>query len=348
MRGRLNRGFTLIELLVVITILSILAALLFPVFATARENARRSQCASNCHQIGMAYLQYVQDYDETTPAVNKNCYIPVSQTLDQNPQIYSPWYYTIFPYVQSWKVFMCPDRTDTFSTQTCKTAGVGNCTAANQQNKTAHGNDPYDCFDDVNPTGICLGYGYNDGWVSDGGYGLLTPSYASVNGVLPSPPQPYSDGPVIRAGINVSRLYSESTMVLFGDIETKEDGSVSCDNAVAWSTPGGHSLFSTSKLRHGGWENFCFVDGHVQPIRMMVVYYTAAGNWSENNNALSVPVDENDAYDWCSDYNIGDYRANYALVSNPNHITNAYPLTSQTETCAQAVGDVYTNSYKLP
>jgi len=341
-------GFTIIELLVVIAIISLMAALLFPVFSSARENARRSQCASNCHQIGLAYMQYVQDYDDVTPAVNKNCYVSIDQVLDQNPQIYSPWYYTIFPYVRNWTVYQCPDRTDTFSTSTCKTAGVGNCTMANQQDKSANGNDPYDCFDDLNPTGVCLGYGYNDGWVSDGGYGLLTPSYSSVNGVLPNPPQPSSNGPVIRAGINVAKLYSESTMVLFGDVDTKEDGSISCDNGVAWATPGGNSQFSTSKLRHGGLENFCFVDGHVKAIRMVVANYTAAGDWSANNNSLVIPKNENDAYDWCSDYNLGSYTANYALVSNPKNKQNAYPLTSQTESCAEAVNDVYTHSVVVP
>lgn len=62
-----RRGFTLIELLVVIAIISILAAILFPVFARARENARRTACMSNMKQLGLAFLQYTQDFDEQLP-----------------------------------------------------------------------------------------------------------------------------------------------------------------------------------------------------------------------------------------------------------------------------------------
>ena len=61
------RGFTLIELLVVIAIIGILAAILFPVFSRARENARRTSCMSNLKQLGLAAMQYVQDYDGRYP-----------------------------------------------------------------------------------------------------------------------------------------------------------------------------------------------------------------------------------------------------------------------------------------
>ncbi|MEI6502795.1 MAG: DUF1559 domain-containing protein, partial [Armatimonadota bacterium] len=66
-----RRGFTLIELLVVIAIIAILAAILFPVFAKAREKARQSSCASNLKQIGLATIQYMQDYDQRTPLSTK-------------------------------------------------------------------------------------------------------------------------------------------------------------------------------------------------------------------------------------------------------------------------------------
>src|SRR6476659_6898905 len=66
--GRKHRGFTLIELLVVIAIIAILAAILFPVFAQARERARSAACLSNLKQIGLAFAMYAQDYDEVAVA----------------------------------------------------------------------------------------------------------------------------------------------------------------------------------------------------------------------------------------------------------------------------------------
>ena len=69
---KVRRGFTLIELLVVIAIIALLAAILFPVFARARENARKTSCQNNLKQIGVGLLAYVQDYDETMPIMPYN------------------------------------------------------------------------------------------------------------------------------------------------------------------------------------------------------------------------------------------------------------------------------------
>src|SRR3954469_4332065 len=79
------RGFTLIELLVVIAIIAILAAILLPVFARARENARRTSCQSNLKQIGLSIQQYVQDNDERFPVEDTNDPATVGWALSIQP-----------------------------------------------------------------------------------------------------------------------------------------------------------------------------------------------------------------------------------------------------------------------
>jgi prepilin-type N-terminal cleavage/methylation domain-containing protein/prepilin-type processing-associated H-X9-DG protein len=105
-----KKGFTLIELLVVIAIIAILAAIPFPVFARARENARRSSCQSNLKQLALGFAQYVQDYDERFPmwrasgcGTNSDCGWAIST---QFGSIAPP----IFPYTKSLQILQCPSE----------------------------------------------------------------------------------------------------------------------------------------------------------------------------------------------------------------------------------------------
>jgi prepilin-type N-terminal cleavage/methylation domain-containing protein/prepilin-type processing-associated H-X9-DG protein len=102
----MKRGFTLIELLVVIAIIAILAAILFPVFAKAREKARTASCLNNCKQLGLAIMQYAQDFDERYP----KCYTALNGA---GSAVRWYWYSDIypgqlFPYVKNTQVFVCP------------------------------------------------------------------------------------------------------------------------------------------------------------------------------------------------------------------------------------------------
>ena len=105
----MRRGFTLIELLVVIAIIAILAAILFPVFARAREKARQTSCLSNLKQIGLAFLMYAQDYDETFLYGRGMNYADTGgwgahAAVDE----YNDWPVFVYPYVKNAQVFNCP------------------------------------------------------------------------------------------------------------------------------------------------------------------------------------------------------------------------------------------------
>jgi len=111
-------GFTLIELLVVIAIIAILAAILFPVFAQAREKARQTTCTSNLKQIGLAFAQYEQDYDELMPfgfnymnaAAETDCPgLPYNYYSQDNGINVPTWMDLTFPYLKSTGVYYCPD-----------------------------------------------------------------------------------------------------------------------------------------------------------------------------------------------------------------------------------------------
>jgi len=128
---RKDKGFTLIELLVVIAIIAILAAILFPVFARARENARRTACLSNMKQIGLGIMQYTQDYDEHYPRAwggigtdgrtgnpddietdtsKPGGVFKINAAASGVADHYRTWMDYIYPYVKSTQLFQCPSH----------------------------------------------------------------------------------------------------------------------------------------------------------------------------------------------------------------------------------------------
>lgn len=104
----MKKGFTLIELLVVIAIIAILAAILFPVFARAREKAKQTSCLSNMKQLGLAVLSYAQDYDELLPF--SAGYRAPTVVLDDSPDVYSYWWQKTEPYIKNLQVLACPSE----------------------------------------------------------------------------------------------------------------------------------------------------------------------------------------------------------------------------------------------
>jgi prepilin-type N-terminal cleavage/methylation domain-containing protein/prepilin-type processing-associated H-X9-DG protein len=136
----ITRAFTLIELLVVIAIIAILAAILFPVFAQAREKARGASCLSNLKQIGTAMIMYTQDYDENFVHYTEYCNRipnPLKPNDPNHPNgVWQMWQAALDPYLKNWQVYTCPS--DTYSSS----------------------KDPFVNFYD-------LSYGYNYGYLSE-------------------------------------------------------------------------------------------------------------------------------------------------------------------------------------
>jgi prepilin-type N-terminal cleavage/methylation domain-containing protein/prepilin-type processing-associated H-X9-DG protein len=304
---RTSTAFTLIELLVVIAIIAILAAILFPVFAQAREKARAISCESNLRQLGLALVMYTQDYDETELFMNESG-IPSGGLPDSNKggstAISAKWQYPLQSYIKSQNVMLCPDRAQYF-------------TLAGGSNKKT---DPFKCWDGWNNTGQCFGYGINDGYTSDSGYGLQAGQQQ-----VGTPPT------TIRPGRSLGQIQYPSQMVAFGDTYDNPGYSIAIDNGVG-------KINSTSKIRHNQLLNYAFVDGHVKPIRMMVIFDPAQGG-----NTLMTPQNINDAYDWCFNPTPQSTFTPSKLPGTPYapfDATNGYPVTGL-DNCYTAVQHIY-------
>ncbi len=108
-RMKARKAFTLIELLVVIAVIAILAALLLPVFLSAREGGRRTNCLSNLHQMGHAWAMYIQDYDEQTPGGVYALFANPATGTTIDGHRYTPLW-VLLPYTKSQAIFVCPSR----------------------------------------------------------------------------------------------------------------------------------------------------------------------------------------------------------------------------------------------
>jgi len=241
-RKSIRRAFTLIELLVVIAIIAILAAILFPVFAKAREKARQASCLSNEKQISLALLQYTQDNDEALP------YMYYSQVYadggpSNNTAAYRyKWMDAIFPYIKSEAVFNCPDAAYPMTDSFGNTPILAYRYYQNQASSTTayyYGSYAMNCAyrNDASTSG----------WTSTAGHFPNGVNLAQL--AVPASTMWVTDGSNYYSGWSTKAAQPTTAAALL----TTSNGVVQMNNIVA---------------RHTGFTNTIFCDGHAKAIQL--------------------------------------------------------------------------------
>jgi len=237
---RSRHGFTLIELLVVIAIIAILAAILFPVFAKAREKARQITCASNLKQISLGILQYYQDSDEQFPSLTANNAARLPGTL-------IGWADEIQPYLKSAAVLHCPD--DPRSQNTDPRA---------QPYDPNYNNTAYTSYF-YNVTIGTVGGGYD---YTKGGVKLSQMPYVSLTILV-------GDNDGYDAGNGLP--YNGGRYCNFKILDTVKGG-YNC----GYSHNDVGTLSPVASIRHSGGANYAFADGHAKWARPEALWGAAS------------------------------------------------------------------------
>jgi len=225
------KGFTLIELLVVVAIIAILAAILFPVFARARENARRASCMSNMKQIGLGIMMYSQDFDEHLPS-GFITFPTDSYTFPNGTTgTFAAWYDVLYPYVKSMQVFNCPSWTDAAYTGNYRIRFFPY--SYNYMAPALSCSTTYNC-------GVSLGY-------PNGGSASLAAVEDTAGTIL------VTEGSLGLTRFIPSRMPSEADLHSSGQCLTTQNGTVG-----NWYAP------ECLRARHLETMSTLFVDGHVK------------------------------------------------------------------------------------
>jgi prepilin-type N-terminal cleavage/methylation domain-containing protein/prepilin-type processing-associated H-X9-DG protein len=301
-----SRGFTLIELLVVIAIIAILAAILFPVFASAREKAKQITCASDEKQIGLAVIQYMSDNDQMMPIVT---YYATNAPGNPNGPgtTLTTWCNEIQPYIKEWRVFRCPtEGGDPFNMWGGSSLGTGSDDAQGNPGAGwyAWGDSYAINADYMNPNYDCAN---SNPLTASGGYIDGQEGLPATDSQIQYPAQTIFavDSKPLLAGGGSAWPFMEWTDSPAG--YTAPDACV----AWAWGTdqiwdqpgygtgePGDEQPFNTDRVsvRHTGGTNVIFCDGHA---KWMTPGNLAAGtNWNANSTAGNIDITDLSKYLW--------------------------------------------------
>lgn len=238
---KMKRAFTLIELLVVIAIIAILAAILFPVFGRARENARRSSCQSNLKQIGLGMMQYTQDYDERFPIA----YLHDTAVTGY----YWGWMQAVQPYLKSTQIFQCPSDSDTtVPTLFANSANLGFVAPFH----TSYLANQYMGMEDPSAAPFNTKQSVSISEVSNSA-GVI---YLVDGGTVINAAAPY---------INASSATKKAAWLLADPADVNGSGGMkSGTDGSGWGGP---------SIRHLEMVNTAFVDGHVKALKVEKWFY---------------------------------------------------------------------------
>lgn len=307
-RHRPPRGFTLIELLVVIAIIAILAAILFPVFARVRENARRSSCASNLKQIALGMAQYIQDSDNRYP-------VAWDYTAGQSPETTAinagsiaggptnepvVWPAKLMPYVKSAQIFSCPSVSKAGDRPGCGVTAAGKAQSIGWKPGALAANGqvlPAANWSGSNHAGYAA-YGYNSFALG----GETGPPTSCAGTKRPSTADCWTCAPALE-----SQLRTPASTIMMLDNSIANSGSsgvpavakitditdiaatgLMCrDDGVSTDT------YDSFDARHFDGMNVAFCDGHVKWLKKEIALYQPGGDvsctsaaWTGNDDAF--------------------------------------------------------------